>query len=436
MKNSKIKNISCYLLLYILFFFLSCYMVSRADDFVFKAGIERYGSLLGWGRWFSQNWGGRIIPQGILVILLQFPPVVFHFFDAFAWMILVIYVKKVFDADGIFRKTFIYCLLPALIFLFIPTTVLNGTVFWKCANVCYLWGSAALLVAIYPLVKLIYDQKITVSDYIFSLIGVIYASSFEQSGALMCGVFFLMLLYSLIAKHSVKWQIVGLFIIAVICTFYFYTLPGNEVRSQIEVLGWFPNYDMYSMLDKVLLGLWYVINYIEADAMYIVLLLVGTVVFFMSQNRKRNDPIMIGAYIMLVYFVLCTINRIGLANSGTEYALSKIFKLVPVDTMDFSFSLLRSISSVIHFLMYVYLGCCILIINPKRLEIIGFSFFFGGLATMWVMGFSPTIYASGARPRFLCYLFLLCVEIRIISSAMSSEQNSANAVKKAILNSK
>ena len=34
---------------------------------------------------------------------------------------------------------------------------------------------------------------------------------------------------------------------------------------------------------------------------------------------------------------------------------------------------------------------------------------------MWVMAFSPAIYASGSRPRFLCYLFLICNELKLIS---------------------
>ena len=169
--------------------------------------------------------------------------------------------------------------------------------------------------------------------------------------------------------------------------------------------------------------------------MYIVLLLAGTVVFLMHQNRKRNDPVVIGADIMLVLFVLCTINRIGLTNLGREYFLSNLFKLVPVDTVNFGFSALLAICSVIHFLAYVYLGCCILIIHPEKLEIIGFSFFFGGLASMWMMGFSPTIYASKARPRFLCYLFLLCVGIRIISGAMCTEREKKNVFTNAIFHS-
>jgi hypothetical protein len=417
MKQTTTKKILLFSILYLFFFLLSCYMVSRADDFVFQAGIQRYGSIAGWAKWFSQNWGGRIIPQGILVLLLQLPPLIFHLVDALVWVLLLVYVKKIFDVTGLFQEKIFFVLFPSLIFVLIPFSVLSGTVFWKCANVLYLWGSAALLIAIYPAAQLIHQRQVTRFDSIISLACVIYVSSFEQAGVLMCGVLFLFLLYALFIHHSVKWQMILLFVLAIAFTYFFCTLPGNSVRTHIEVLGQMPNYDMYSTLDKVLWGIWYVINYIEQEAMYIVMLLAGTVVYLMHQNRKSNDILLIGAYFMLLYFVLCTMNWIGLSNGGTGYFLSDLFQLVQVDAADFGFSRRIAVFSILHFMAYIYLGSCILIVIPEEINITGFSFYFGGLATMWMMGFSPTIYASGARPRFLCYLFLLCCEIQILSCA-------------------
>ena len=421
MKNRS-KGIIWYAIWFVIFFLLSSYIESREDDLIFKAGIESYGSFGGWIEWFSYNWGGRIIPQGLLVLLLQLPSVAFHLLNALAWIILLFYVKKDFDIEDIFSMRFVCCIFPLLIFTFISSKILTGTVFWKCANVLYLWGSAALLVAVYPLIKIIGCKNITSIDYLFSIVGIVYASSFEQAAALMCGVFLLLLLYVLYSTHSVQWQIVVLSLLAFASAYFFSTLPGNGVRLKIEVLGQLSKYDMYSFLDKVLWGGWYVIHNIENEAIFIVIMLAITVVFLMQRNRKTKDPIMIGAYIMLGYFMLCTINQIGISNRGQEQFLSKLFRLIQIDSVEFGFSFSLALRSVVHFLVYVYLGCCILVVCPDKMEIIGFSFYFCSLASMWIMGFSPTIYASISRPRFLCYFFLLCVEIRIISSVMSSEK--------------
>ena len=395
-------------------------MVSRDDDLVFQNGIKRYGSFLGWVDWFSHNWGGRIIPQGILVLLLQLPPVIFHFFDALAWVVLLVYIKKVFDPDDHFCKGFVYILTAVLIFVLIPDGILNGAVFWKCANVLYLWGSAALLVGIYPVVQFMHDRSITIGNYIFSVIGIVYASSFEQAGVLMCGVLFVFVFFILCNQRRISWQIVALFVLAAVCTFFFCRLPGNAARSHAEVLGQMQNYDMYSVQDKVLWGIWYVITNTEKEVMYLILLLAGTVTFILHKTRKSSDPVLIGAYFMLAYFLLCTLNRIGVTDAGTPYFINDLFSFVKVDSGEFGFSISLAVRSVIHFMAYVYLGICIMLVNPDRFEPIGFTFYFGALAAMLIMGFSPTIYVSGARPRFLGYLFIICVEIRMLSCLAES----------------
>ena len=43
---------------------------------------------------------------------------------------------------------------------------------------------------------------------------------------------------------------------------------------------------------------------------------------------------MIGAYIMLGYFGLRTIDRIGITNTNNEIFISEIFKLVQIDTVN------------------------------------------------------------------------------------------------------
>ena len=432
MNRSKIKYIVGYVVLYMTFLFLSCYTVSYADDLVFKAGIERYGSFMGWVNFFSHNWGGRVVPQGILVLLLQLPDIVFHFFDAFAWVLLLFYFRKIFDHEQIFSLRVVYSLVIILIFSLIPFSVLSGAVFWKCANVLYLWGSAAVLVAVYPVNVGIQGNTPKTYDYIFAVIAIIYASSFEQAGALMCGVFLLLIAYALYSRIRLKWQDFVLVLFAIAATFFFCLLPGNEVRSYAETLGQLPKYDMYSFTDKILWGLFYTISNVENDAMFVVLFLAGTVAYIMHKNRRRTDLLRLGAYVVLGYFVLCTLNHIGIACTGNTYFIAELFKLVPVDTVTFGVDVKLIIRSVIHFLAYVYLGSSILVIDPKKLEIIGFTFFFGSLATMCVMGFSPTIYASGARPRFLCYLFLIFVEIRIISSAASGCREYWNALKESL----
>ena len=212
------------------------------------------------------------------------------------------------------------------------------------------------------------------------------------------------------------------------CSLFFAMLPGNKVRYQAEVLGQIQNYDMYTFVDKVLWGIWYAISGVENDAMFLLLLLVVTLAFIMYKTRKPTDPVLIGLLTVLGYFILCTLNHIGISNGGSSYFISDLFSLIQVDTTQFGISPLTGFRSIIHFMAYVYLGCCIMLIDPKRFRPVGFTFYFGALATMLVMGFSPTIYASKSRPRFICYLFFINVEIGMISVAASMMREEGRSI--------
>ena len=146
MKISIRKNCFFFLGLYIVYFLLSTCIHNVGDDLVFQKGIEQYGSLHGWIIFFSNNWSGRIIPQGILVALLQFPESIFHMINALMWVLLFTYVVKVYDIHRNFdmKKTIIT--ISILTFSVIPKSVLSQATFWKCANVLYLWGSAMMLI--------------------------------------------------------------------------------------------------------------------------------------------------------------------------------------------------------------------------------------------------------------------------------------------------
>ena len=417
----KKRAIILYAIMYLAFFLLSCYIHSRADDFVFAAGPERYGGLIGWAAFFTQNWSGRIIPQGLLVLILQMPEIFFHLVDALAWVILLIYIKRIFDAEGVLPSAFVYVAVSVMIFGLIPAGVLHGSIFWKCANVLYLWGSAAILIGICPLVALYHGRDNTRSDYILSAIATVYVSSFEQGGALLCGLSLLLLVFAAFDGRRVSWQIVALFVLAMACTFYFSTLPGNAARYRIEVLGHMPMYDMLTTVDKAIMGVWYAITGIERDVVFLPLLLAGTVTFVLKKTRKSKGQrgLLAGAYVMLGYFLLCALDHIGRTSAESAGFVSTLFELVQVDATLFSVPLSLAVKSILHFLAYVYLGCCVMLVDPQRFRTVDFAFYIGALGSMWIMGFSPTVYASGARPRFIGYLFLICVEISLVSLAVS-----------------
>ena len=54
-KKKYAGTVAFYACAWFAYFAMSWFIVSRNDDFVFKAGIERYGSFIGWVNFFSHN---------------------------------------------------------------------------------------------------------------------------------------------------------------------------------------------------------------------------------------------------------------------------------------------------------------------------------------------------------------------------------------------
>lgn len=194
-KRKYVGTAAFYICAWLTYFIMSWFIVSRNDDFVFKAGIERYGSFAGWVDFFAHSWGGRVIPQGILVLLLQTSEFWFHFINASMWIVLLIYICRVFDYEGAWDRKAEFLVLSFSIFTFIPESVLAGSVFWKCANVLYLWGIAGMLVTIYPFVCIADGSRYKRHDFALAFIACIYTSSFEQGAIFMSAAVVVLLVY-------------------------------------------------------------------------------------------------------------------------------------------------------------------------------------------------------------------------------------------------
>jgi|GEM_PF-1012067 len=414
-KKKYASTIFFYICAWLAYFAMSWFIVSRDDDLVFKAGIERYGSFLGWVKFFSHNWGGRIIPQGILVLLLQVPEIWFHVINASMWLILLIYICRVFDFNRAWNRKAELLVLSFSIFAFIPANVLSGTAFWKCAAVLYLWGAAGTLATFYPFSCVMYGKRYSRFDIVFAFLACIYTSSFEQGAALMTAGAVVLLVYVSLKEKKIDIWLLLLTGTACVFTVLFYKLPGNAVRAKAEVLGQLPKFDMFSVPDRILLGIRYAVENSESQVTILYVMLAFLVFFSVFIFRKKDRFFKAAAWAVLAYFLFCWVIWEGRSIGGSDgNILEKIYLCVNVDTVSFSVSFKDAFLECFHIGMIALLGLMLMMAVPGNINPFIFVSFFGGLATMAVMGFSPTIYASAERPRFIGYFMLLCTVFGVL----------------------
>lgn len=400
-------------ILFAFFFLLGLYLPIRNDDLVFQEGIQKYGSFLNWCKWFSSNWGGRVVPQGILVLLLQLPDFVFSFINAVMWVSLLAFSCLIFDIyDSLgFINTSIVMLIA--FFSFIPMSILIDAVFWKCALVLYLWGSSALLMAIYPFVLEVRGINIDVKWYGVAVVGAIYASSFEQIAVIMCWLEISIFVFSFIYNRRVNKGNIVLLFFSLLSSILFLSATGNKIRYQAAVLSWYSKWDMYSLTEKLMLGINYAIGGIEKNIPLLLVLLAGMVCYISIKNNDRKLIRFINNSV-LCFFALNMIHRIG-SDISSKYVLGRLFELYSVETSSFDITIADILKESLNVQMFVMLGCGLSTNMKKKLDLFILVVYIGGFGTALMMGFSPTIHISGVRPLLICCLCLLFCTVSTIS---------------------
>jgi len=419
MKRKIWRNLP-YVFVFAAFLFISSYIQDRNDDLVFMESYQQYGSLIEWIRWFANNWGGRVIPQGLLVVLLQLPPIFFGILNGAAAMALAVFSKRIIDRNGrIPDGAYCFALVLGLLFVF-PGEVLRGTLYWKCADVLYLWGFSALFVALYPFVCLMRGKRIGIPAWIAAFLCAAYTASFEQAGICMTGMMILLYAYHVFflggceggaqnpAGRFGTVPVIVLLIVSTALTIVFSMMPGNAVRLEEETVRWYPQFAMQTIPEKAVQGLAYTVNGLEKQIMPVLLVLAWlTVINRIRQKGSTFDRIL--SIVVFAYFFLAALCVVSEMN-GSEGWMEGFFTASKPELDSFGIEGIAVFRDLLHYAAYLALGYLVASAPGKRTDPIAFAFFFGGLGSLVLMGFSPTVWASLARPLFPgCLMMLLLV---------------------------
>lgn len=397
-------------------FILSLYfnhaLHSQGDDYIFAQGIARYGSFLKWEWFYATNWSGRLIPHGILVILLQFPNWVFVLLNSFfivatLYLFIELFVPSTVPIPALYGLGMMCSLLLMKRLGFFITEV----ILWKCASVLYLWSITGFFLAIYPVLLVFRGEFVKRFQWLLAYIGGIYASSFEQMAAFMMVFLLLLTLWnSFVDKRSTKqsWQ---LSIVIAAFSVFFCLVPGNYVRLQSELIQWMPYYGMFNTTEKVLLGLFRCLEFIR-DYAIITIFPASVIEYVIIVNRRKyNKWICCLSAEPMIYYALALVNRIINSDSITKMTgmslprFNRCFQILQVSNTSIIFEN-YIISTMVAMLSVLVFGCLLFLASVERgCDPIKPMLFFGSCGTIVLMGFSPTIIASGERTSFICFVF-------------------------------
>ena len=383
----------------------------RLDDAAFMRMYAKDGpDLWIWAQEYWTTWSGRVLPHAVFVVLMNIGPGLVNVINAFMQAACVYLAGMCVIRKPVKRRGFIWSILLVLImgFFYLGTEqpVLEVSAFWKTAAVLYVWGYAAMLFALYPMLKLyLTGDDSPLYMWILSGCAAVYAAGFEQSGGFFAAMGLILILAAAIRTRKISKAALIVWIVGTFFTFIFIMSPGNFIRYSEEILFWFPDFGLLSRSDRLFLGISYTLRYCLTD-LSVPVFVTAAMTFVIVCLRKNNVFMKAAAFLPVAYYGLYHIYKVPIFY---DYAF-------PDSVKGFTAS---NWIAVFFGIFHVFLLTLLLFMYiDDRLDPVTSAFYAGGLAESVIMGYTPTIIVSMSRCVFFCREILMVPMFYVVYKAL------------------
>lgn len=288
----------------------------------------------------------------------------------------------------------------SVFFLAIPVSLFSETG-WIATTTNYLWAYCAALIVLLPFFIFIRERKSPLVLYVLSIVFAFYAANQEQLavplfvGLLCFAAFFI---YS--KKKSAALATIPQLLITGGNLLFTMLSPGNSLRFSKEVAERFPDFLELSFFKKIELGFSSTFRtlVIEKNMIFLFLLVI---LFSILYYKTQSLPLLFVsgfplALVLFLNYLPVLQNSDGLtklAESFNQYGTS--IQLVHPKTWYPDLLLLLIAFCVLLSLYFLF--------TNRRLSFLPILFFLCAIGTRMILGFSPTIWASGSRTFLFTY---------------------------------
>ena len=451
--------------------FIVCYLVflhllwpielrPQSDDTMHILEIQQRG-VLEWVRWRAQVWQPRYFSDlGIAMFWWRLP--LWKALNAGAMTLLLWLVTRMALAGdrrspgaevaptagrlrwwaGIDRRPWTIAGLTCLLAVLIHPNVVTSSAVWYSGSFNYLWPVTAMMVGLVPFVYAAYDRVLPVPYVLAPLCTLIgLAACFtEQTAAVQFGVAWLVLVRRMVQRKPLPAVLVVQFVaIAAVCAAFFYgdiTSPRLTERTEIAL---FPAFAHFSVLDKLMLG----VNVYASHLLHVSNLLFAILALVAGWLAYRRWPTRTDAaaapwwrraarltvFLPGVWAVVNTLpapwgytsdipdrmaGRPGALGFGIPGWLGYLDDARPMaDTITFGPALL-ALAGLVCVLSPIWLFWRAF--AGERDRFVSIVLYGAAFASGVMIGFSPSVWASGSRTNFLSNVLLLVVLVMLVRS--------------------
>lgn len=406
------------------------------DDTAHIAYLSQYGVL----KWIYNRiitWQPCIFSDLTYALLINNLSI-WRIFNSIVLFVLMFSISKISvgrinDDYKLEVNSFACCL-----FYFISPYVIISGVMWYSGSP-YLWLTTAMIVSIIPFYYEISRRPIVYKNLnIIFWVTTIYASYSVQQLAIIFCFSTICIVYLKICRRKVNKELIIQYILIILNGAIFYVLSqiGDRITKEVH---WYVGFDMLSFIDKLFQGINWT-NYHYINSSNILMLILSIELFLIIRNIKPEIKIL--SMIPMTFFMLRVIplnalfSNFNINNSNVHFWTGKLnpymfeevlynhfydtAKIMPNNM--FSDSIFNFLPSYSGFFIMLFISILLWVALPNKDDKISIvSLYFAALVSGYVLGFSPTIIASGNRIFFVGNILILLITVKLFYEILHND---------------
>lgn len=372
-----------YVCLFILVFALHLFMKpGEADDSWF---INNYtGNPLSFAYMRYMQWSSRFLIEMVLVVIVSLPLILWKVLDTLMIVLLFYSGNKLLNVKD--RKILIF---EILLIMILPWKVFGETG-WIATTLNYTWP---ITLGFYGF-SILLEEKTNFLKQIISFICIIFACNQEQMCCVMLAFIIICFCIRTFQKKNNKVFLIP-FIICILMGILHIICPGNSMRQISEMQTWYPAYQNFDVLDKISIGIISTVTAILFDFRIIYIAFIGMLILY-TNYLPLNKKLSYVVQFILACFIFINIYPF---DSTQLMFYSKAQESIVITFMNFVLPVLL-FSLLISIVIYLILK------TKNKYNYMFVLLFLSGICSRLILGFSPTVYASGKRT--VIYFYIIC----------------------------
>ena len=376
------------------------------------------------------TWSSRVLIEAVMLPFAAGNVWAWKVADSLMVVLLLKIVSELFGGEQEPEKLRAQILLFCMIWI-VPFFSLSSAG-WITTTINYLWPLTLGLVAMLPLKHWLCGEQIPVWEYVVCPLCTLYGANMEQMGAILLGSYVVIGGYLLWKRKKLPPYYFVQLLLIVASLVFILTAPGNACRTEAEMQRFFPEFAGLSAGQKLWMGFLDTTQYYlaagEGQKSYVfglfsLVLWLAALLTYSSQkenggNRGRHRVCGLLASLVPVAFYW-GIGQVGnvLLDSGIltrgRNGIGVLAQNRQIPGMSYFSGGLVVFQTVCYLIVLAAVAGTVLYVwgvsEEAMLELLILA---AGFLSRLVVGFSPTIYASGDRTALFCTAAILIVTLR------------------------